>query len=184
MGSQSQKLQGQGSTWGAKRLPLPSHPSFWDKTKVGGQRGSAGTFSSAEPPDFTAQLPVEPEPSASLSQRGRLNCPLSDGPEGTPLCPSGEWLRAAGSAREPLAWWEGWPGSNHPSSGQGAQAGWPGQGHGATGAMGRGQGRAIWRVQPQGRHSPARKGRPSGPAIHSKRVTNTPPSPSLDVNAR
>ena len=123
MGSQSQKLQGQGSTWGAKRLPLPSHPSFWDKTKVGGQRGSAGTFSSAEPPDFTAQLPVEPEPSASLSQRGRPNCRLSDGPEGTPLCPSGEWLLAAGSAREPLAWWEGWPGSNHPSSGQGAQAG-------------------------------------------------------------
>lgn len=96
VGSQSRKLRGRGSTWGAKRPPLPSHPSFWDKTKVGGQWGSAGTFSPAEPPDFTAQLPVEPEPLASPSQRGRPNCPLSDGPEGRPSSHRGSGCRPLG----------------------------------------------------------------------------------------
>lgn len=32
-------------------------------------------------------------------------------------------------------------------------------------------------MRPQGRRSPARKGRPSRPAVHSKEVTNVPPSP-------
>lgn len=95
-GESEPEARGRGSTWGAKRPPLPSHPSLRDKTKVGGQWGSAGTFSPAEPPDFTAQLPVEPEPLASPSQRGRPNCPLSDGPEGRPSSHRGSGCRPLG----------------------------------------------------------------------------------------
>lgn len=74
---------------------------------------SSGTFSAAaEPPDFTAQLPVEPESSASSFWQDLPNCPFLEGSERVPIQPvgggvgwgSGCWATGQGWETPSLAW--------------------------------------------------------------------------------
>lgn len=70
-----------------------------------GSGGSSGTFFfSPEPPDFTAQLPVEPEPSAFPFRQGLPNCPFLEGSEQVPLGQPAEVAAGLTQAGTP------WPG--------------------------------------------------------------------------